>query len=87
MPNKPDRIPALDPTAPDVYRRIIDTAQALRTVERAGAQVQYSTLAMLRRIRAQAAIEVADRALEEEEQKRALRISKAKQAYKHRVTR
>lgn len=66
MAHKQDRIPALDPTAPGIYRRIIDTAHALRVAERADVEVHYNTLRMLRRIRMQAAAEVSDARIDAE---------------------
>ncbi len=87
MPSKPDRMPALDPTAPGIYRRIIETAEALRVAQRADIEVKYTTLRVLQRIRLQAAAEIADAKLEHEARRREALSEKAKTIYRHRVVR
>ena len=44
MPPPPDRIPALNPAQPDIYRHILDVAESIRQARRAEITAQYVIL-------------------------------------------
>jgi len=84
---RPDRIPAIDPATPGIYRQIIETADALRKLQQLEIEVRLNTASVLNTIRMRAAAEVADAELDRQEQRRKARSDKAKTIYRHRVVR
>lgn len=56
MSKRRDRIPALDPSRPAIYRQIIETADALRKLQRLDIEVRYSATRVLNKIRMRAAV-------------------------------
>lgn len=53
MSNKPDRIPALDPAQPGIYRRILDTAKEVREQRQNEARALMEFQLMVRRMQLQ----------------------------------